>query len=78
MSPIPPPPPDGIWDTPLSADEFARREAESVASVAGPAGREMLELYTWFVRRYPTPLERLRYIRKQTSSVLANRRKPGV
>lgn len=79
MSPTPPLPPDSVWDTPLSAEEFARREAASVASVAGPAGREMLELYTWFVRKYPTPLERLRYIRKQTSSVLAaNGRKPSV
>lgn len=66
---------DSVWDTPLSAEEFARREAESVASVGGPAGEDMLELYSWFVRKYPTPLERLRYIRKQTTSVLASEKR---
>ena len=61
--------PDPLWDALLDKEEFARREAESVASVAGPAGEDMYALYTWFVRRYPTPLERLKYIRKQTASL---------
>jgi hypothetical protein len=65
------PPIDPVWDTPLTSDEFARRESASVASVLGPDGDDMLALYTWFVRKYPTPLARLKYVRRQTASVLA-------
>lgn len=32
---------DRVWDTPLSAEEFAKKEAQSVASVLGRAGEPM-------------------------------------
>lgn len=66
---------DPVWDAPLDPAEFARREAASVASVMGPDGEEMRALHAWFIRRYPTPLERLKYIRKQTESIAATGRK---
>lgn len=60
---------DPVWDTPLSAEEFSMREAQSVASVLGPDGEPMREFMDWFCRRYPTPLARLRYIRRQMDSM---------
>ena len=62
--------PPSVWDIPISADDFARLSADVGARMAGPEGNDMMELHRWFVRRYPTPLARLRYIRKQTASVL--------
>jgi hypothetical protein len=59
-----------LWDIPLTAQEFAQRSEDVAERMSGPEGDEMLELHRWFMRRYPTPLDRLRYIRKQTASVL--------
>jgi hypothetical protein len=56
---------DAIWDVPLSPAEFARRESAARASLDGAEGAEMLAYKEWFLRRYPTPLERLRYCRRK-------------
>lgn len=66
---------DPIWDEPLAADEFARREATALRALDGPEGDEMRELRRWFCRRYPTPLARLRYARKQLASIRATQEK---
>lgn len=45
----------------LSAEEFARQRAIPITD----AERDTtLELVAWFTRRYPTPLERLAYVRR--------------
>jgi hypothetical protein len=62
---------DPFWETPLPADEFARREREALTSLAGPEGDEMRATLAWFLRRYPTPLERIAYIRRKTKEALA-------
>jgi hypothetical protein len=36
----------------------------------GHDGDQMLERHQWFVRRHPAPLARLKYMRRQTASVL--------
>ena len=62
--------PPSVWDTPISDEAFARLSADVATRMAGPEGDEMMDLHRWFIRRYPTPLARLLYIRKQTASVL--------
>ena len=62
--------PPSPWDIPLSAEAFAQLSRDVGERIAGPEGDDMRELHEWFIRRYPTPLARLRYIRKQTASVL--------
>jgi hypothetical protein len=62
---------DPVWDTPMPADEFARRQAEGAARLSGPEGDEMRALMAWFMRRYPTVIDRLRYVRKQMTSIQA-------
>jgi len=67
MSPLTPPPPETIaWlrdlaERRLSAGEFN-------AALAVPVDEferdEMISLIDWFCRRYPTPAERLAYVRR--------------
>lgn len=49
------------YDDVLPPDEFERRLAEALESARGPEGAEMAELIAWFKRRYPRPIDRLRY-----------------
>jgi hypothetical protein len=60
---------DPVWDTPMSEEEFEKRKAEGIARLSGPEGDEMRELMAWFMQRYPTALDRLRYVRKQMKSM---------
>jgi hypothetical protein len=46
---------------PLSREEFEERLAQALAELDGPEGDELRALIAWFKRRYPTPLDRLRY-----------------
>jgi hypothetical protein len=63
----------GDWEEVLSPEEFARREREGALRLEqSDDAEQMLELMRWFTRRYPTPLERLKYIRRQTRDVLAS------
>lgn len=66
---------DPVWDVRLDPAEFARREAEMVRALDGPEGEAMRELHEWFCRRYPTPLARLRYVRRQFASIAATQTK---
>jgi hypothetical protein len=59
-------PHEAFWETPLPPEEFARREAAGEAALAGPEGEEMRAAIAWFVRRYPTPIARIAYIRRKT------------
>lgn len=54
-----------IWEAPLPPEEFARRLALARAELDGPEGENIQSLITWFNRRYPTPLDRLRYARRK-------------
>ena len=58
------------WDTPLSAVDFAQRESAARASLEGPEGEEMRAYMEWFLRRYPTPLARLRYCRRKVREAM--------
>ncbi len=51
------PPPERV----LSVEEW---EAYRGAPMSEREREEIESLYDWFTRRYPTPLERLRYIRR--------------
>ena len=53
------------YDDVLPAEEFNRRVASALESARGPEGAEMAELVEWFLRRYPSPLDRLRYARRK-------------
>ena len=48
----------------LDAAEFERRLSLAIAELDGPEGESLGELIAWFKRRYPTPLDRLRYARR--------------
>jgi len=58
-------PPVSPYDDVLPPEEFERRLAAALESARGPEGEEMSVLIDWFLRRYPTPLERLRYARRK-------------
>ncbi len=57
--------PESVYDEVLPPEEFERRLAEALRCAAGPEGDEMRELIEWFTRRYPRPLDRLRYCRRK-------------
>jgi hypothetical protein len=65
------------YDDVLPPDEFERRLAVALESARGSEGAEMTELIEWFSRRYPTPLDRLRYARRKYAEAqrLASARK---
>lgn len=48
----------------LSAEEFARAEA---VPISDDEHEETLALVRWFTRRYPTPADRLAYVRAATA-----------
>lgn len=56
-----------LWDEALPAAEFEARLAQARAELEGPELENLVALITWFNRRYPTALERLRYDRKKRS-----------
>ncbi|MBX3197150.1 MAG: hypothetical protein KF894_03250 [Labilithrix sp.] len=49
----------------ISADEFERRLALALAELDTAELDEIRAHIRWFRRRYPTPLERLRYARRK-------------
>jgi hypothetical protein len=57
------------YDDVLPPEEFDRRLAASLESVRGPGGEEMRALIDWFLRRYPQPLDRLRYARRKYEEI---------
>jgi hypothetical protein len=65
------PAPVSPYDDVLPPDEFERRLAEALESARGPEGDEMAELIAWFPRRYPRPLDRLRYARRKYEEATA-------
>jgi len=50
-----------VWEQPMAPDEFERLVARALQDLDGPEGQEMTAFMAWFKRRYPTPLERLRF-----------------
>lgn len=56
---------DAVYEKPLSAEEFERRLAAARAELAGPEGDELRAYVVWFMKRYPHPLDRLRYARRK-------------
>jgi hypothetical protein len=66
---------DPVWDETLSAEEFAKRESAALRALEGPVAAEMREHIEWFCRRYRTPLDRMRYVRRQMASIAATQEK---
>lgn len=58
-----------IWEEPLPKEEFERLLALARAELEGPEGENLHSLITWFSRRYPTALDRLRYARRKSHLV---------
>ena len=56
---------DSPWEKPLPVDEFERLVARALDDLDGPEGEEMASFMAWFKRRYPTPLDRLRFSTRQ-------------
>lgn len=54
-----------LWEDPLPPAEFEARLQQARAELDGPERENLMQLIEWFQRRYPTPLERLRYDRKK-------------
>jgi hypothetical protein len=63
-----------LWNERLSPEEFTRREREGADRLEGEEEQAMLELHRWFIKRYPTVIDRMKYIRRQTSHVLASQK----
>jgi hypothetical protein len=57
------------YDDVLPLEEFERRLAAALESIRGSEGAQMQELIEWFLRRYPEPLQRLRYARRKYEEV---------
>ena len=57
------------YDDVLPPEEFERRLAAALESFRGPEGAQIEELIEWFLRRYPEPLDRLRYARRKYEEV---------
>jgi len=55
---------EALYLAPLPPEEFERRVRASIAELDGPEGENLGELIDWFLRRYPTPAERLAYGRR--------------
>lgn len=51
------------WDRELTPEEFEAKVSRLLADEADRAG--VRELIAWFTRRYPTPKERLAYVRRR-------------
>ena len=64
---------DPIWEKPLSSDEFERLLTRALADLEGPEGAEMAAFMAWFRRRYPTPLDRLRFSTRQYRQSIKHR-----
>lgn len=58
-------PPEALYEMPLPPAELESRLRDAMAEMNGPEGARIREYVAWFVRRYPTPLERLAYARRK-------------
>lgn len=56
---------DAVYEASLPAEEFEQRLAAARAELAGGEGDDMRAFVAWFVKRYPHPLDRLRYSRRK-------------
>jgi hypothetical protein len=61
------------WDRRLTAGEF---EAYVRAPMSDREREEILSLADWFTRRYPTPAERLAYLRRAHARWVRPRGRP--
>lgn len=65
--------PSSVYDAVLPADEFDRRLADAISSMDGREGDDARDLIAWFLRKYPSPLERLAYTRRKYREVMSLR-----
>ncbi len=61
-----------VYEDRLPPEEFARLEERARAELAGPEGDAIREQIAWFRRKYPTPLDRLAYIRRKCAEVASS------
>lgn len=64
---------DALYDRPLAPEEFDARLQRAVQDMKGDEGAEIRDMIAWFLRRYPDPLDRLRYIRRKVAEASALR-----
>ena len=64
---------DALYGTPLPPEEFEARLARAAQDMQGEEGDEIRDMIAWFLRRYPDPLDRLRYIRRKVAEAQASR-----
>ena len=60
----------------LPPDEARARLAMAVGELEGDELENLTQLITWFRRRYPTPLDRLRYLRRKNAEAACNGGEP--
>jgi hypothetical protein len=53
-----------LYLAPLDPAEFERRVHAALGELDGPELENLLELFGWFQRRYPTAGARLAYVRR--------------
>ena len=54
-----------LWNEPLPPDEFDRRVRAAIAELDGDEYENVASLVRWFLRRYPTARDRLRFARRR-------------
>jgi hypothetical protein len=54
-----------VWLRPLPAEEFEALLKQGLASMKGLEGEEIAALHAWFIRKYPTPTDRLNYAKRK-------------
>ena len=56
---------DSFYERVLTPEEIERVLTDTREEAEGPKGEETRSLILWFRRRYPTPLDRIRYSRRK-------------
>ena len=64
---------EALAEAPLAPDEARARLAMALLELDGEEFENLSSLIDWFQKRYPTALERLRYLRRKNAE-LAKRR----
>jgi hypothetical protein len=64
---------DALYEARVPPEEYEARLKRAEEDMKGEEGVEIREMIAWFLRRYPDPLDRLRYIRRKVAEANALR-----
>ncbi len=56
-----------LYEAPLPPEEARVRLAQAMRELEGEELENITALIDWFRRRYPTPLDRMRYLRRKNA-----------